>query len=278
MTKPNLSREDVSARCRNPLPDGLWKRLKPLIPKPKDDHPWRCHRRRVPDRAVMTGILYVLITGCQWRALDVTGICNGATAHRRFQEWVAAGVFGAAWVAALAEYDESKGLKLDWLSVDGSITKAPLGGEDTGPSPVDRRCIGTKRSLLVEEEGIPIGVTVAAAGKPDFRKFPETIAATPLGPENLSGSNMCLDKGYDYPEVDGLCQIFGFTTHIRRKGEEKHVKTAASHAAKRWVVERTFSWLNRFRALLIRWAKKVENYLAQLHLAFAVITWRAALM
>ncbi len=277
MTKTNVSRKGGLARCFEPLPDSLWALMEPLIPDPDDEHPLGCHRKRVSARAVMTGILFVLITGCQWRALDATGICNGATAHRRFQEWEAAGVFLRFWEEGLFEYDRVKGLKLEWLSMDGSITKAPLGGDATGPSPVDRSNGGTKRSLLVEEDGIPIGVEIAAAGKNDFRVFIETVVATPLGPENLDGSNMCLDKGYDYPEIDGLCQAFGFTAHTARKGEAKHVMTKASHKAKRWVVERTFSWLNRFRALLIRWAKKGENYLAQLHLALGIITWQGLL-
>jgi transposase len=225
----------------------------------------------------MEGILFVLITGCQWRALDATGICNGATAHRRFQEWAASGVFKRFWEEGLFEYDRVKGLKLEWLSMDGSITKAPLGGDATGPSPVDRAKIGTKRSLLVEEDGIPISVEIAEAGKPDFRMFPETVDVTPLGPESLDGCNMCLDKGYDYPEVDGLCWAFGFTAHTSRKGEDYPAAADAKHTAKRWVVERTFSWLNCFRALLIRWAKKGENYLAQLHLALGIITWEGLL-
>ncbi len=88
---------------------------------------------------------------------------------------------------------------------------------------------------------------------------------------------MCLDKGYDYEEVrDILCE-FGFTTHIRARREEaKAIKTEAGFKARRWVVERAHSWMNRFRRLLVRWDKKPENYLAFLHFACGLIAFRAA--
>lgn len=97
---------------------------------------------------------------------------------------------------------------------------------------------------------------------------PQPTAAQPQG--------LCLDKGYDYDEVRAIVAEFGFTAHIRTRGEEaKKLKQEAGFRARRWVVERTHSWMNRFRGLLIRWAKKAENYLAFLHIACGVIAWRA---
>ena len=88
---------------------------------------------------------------------------------------------------------------------------------------------------------------------------------------------MCLDKGYDYDEVRELLEEFGFTGHIRARGEEaKALRRHAGAKARRWVVERTHSWMNRFRRLLIRWEKKVPNYKAFLHFACAWIAFRAA--
>jgi len=89
--------------------------------------------------------------------------------------------------------------------------------------------------------------------------------------------NMCLDKGYDYPEVRALVASWGYTAHIASRGEERYAKiTVPRYRARRWVVERTHSWMNRFRRLLIRWDKRVDNYLALLHFACAWITFRAA--
>ncbi len=89
--------------------------------------------------------------------------------------------------------------------------------------------------------------------------------------------HLCLDKGYDYAEVRALACAFGFTAHIRSRGEE--AKLIARHArfkARRWVVERTHSWMNRFRRILIRWEKKAENYLAMLHLSLGLIAFNAS--
>lgn len=87
--------------------------------------------------------------------------------------------------------------------------------------------------------------------------------------------NLCLDKGYDFDEVRELAREFKYTLHIRARGEDaQKIKRKAGNRARRWVVERTFSWMNRFRRILIRWEKKAENYLALLHFVCAIITYR----
>ena len=121
------------------ISDALWDLIKPLIPvREKKVHPLGCHRPRVPDRQILNGIFFVLRTGCQWKALDATGICSGSTAHARFQEWTKAGFFARLWESALCDYDELKGLDWEWLALgrplgQGAMTKAPLGGEKKRP-------------------------------------------------------------------------------------------------------------------------------------------------
>jgi transposase len=109
--------------------DELWSRIEPLLPKRKNTHPFGGGKPRKPDRVCMDAIFFVLRTGCQWNALNATGICASSTAHDRFQEWVEAGVFWQLWCAGLMEYDELKGIDWSWLSGDGAMTKAPLAGE-----------------------------------------------------------------------------------------------------------------------------------------------------
>ena len=111
------------------VPDVLWAELELLLPRHEAAHPLGCHRRRVPDRSAMNAILFVLRTGCQWNALNATGICSSSSAHRRFLEWTEDGVFEKAWVRALDVYDEFVGVDWQWLSMDGAMSKAPLGGE-----------------------------------------------------------------------------------------------------------------------------------------------------
>lgn len=116
------------------LPDELWEQMEPLLP-PRKPHPLGCHRPRVPDRAAMDAILFVLRTGCQWNALNGTGICSSSSAHRRFQEWVDAGVFEEFWMLGLLNARALRAIDWSWLSLDGAMTKAPLGGEKNRPQP-----------------------------------------------------------------------------------------------------------------------------------------------
>lgn len=109
------------------LNDKLWKQIESLLPERKP-HPLGCHNPRVPDRDAMNAILFVLRTGCQWNALDATGICSCSSAYRRFREWTGAGVFEAFWRKGLTRYDGLKGIDWSWLSMDGVMTKAPVAG------------------------------------------------------------------------------------------------------------------------------------------------------
>ncbi len=111
------------------ISDSLWEKIQPLLPVPlPKPHPLGCHRRRVDERLAMNAIVFVLRTGCQWNALNATGICSSSRAHRRFLEWVEAGVFERFWREGLLQYDELKGIDWAWLSMDGAMTKAPLAG------------------------------------------------------------------------------------------------------------------------------------------------------
>ncbi len=117
------------------ISDALWKVLEPLIPVRVNTHRFGGGRPRVPDRRCADAIFYVLRTGCQWQALNETDLCAKSTAHDRFQEWAEAGVFLELWQAGLERFDELKGLDWNWLSMDGAMTKAPLGGEKYGSEP-----------------------------------------------------------------------------------------------------------------------------------------------
>lgn len=257
------------------LPDEIWKRIKvwlpPEKPKPKGGRP------RNDDRQMMDAIYYVLRTGCQWKLLPRC-IAAGSSAHDRFQEWREQGVFKALWQAGLFEYDALKGIDWEWQSMDGAITKAPLGGEATGPSPVDRGKSGVKRSVLVDGRGVPLGLAVAGANRNDMKLVESTLDKIVIERPEITHDHlqhMCLDKGYDYQEVRDALDAREYIEHIVPRGEESQAKkNIPGYRARRWVVERTHSWMNRFRRILIRWEKKAENYLALLYLAGAYIAFR----
>jgi putative transposase len=261
------------------LPDDLWVKMEPLLP-PRPKHKLACHNPRVPDRAAMDAIFFVLRTGCQWNALNETRICSSSSAHRRFQEWTKAGVFDAFWREGLLAYDAVNGIEWTWLALDGAMGKAPLGGDKTGRNPTDRGKRGVKRSMLTDGRGVPLAAVIDGANRNDHKLMRQTIEAIPIErpqPTPEQPQNLCLDKGYDYNEPRALAEEVSFTLHLRTRGEEIAAKRHARAKARRWVVERTHSWLNRFRAVLIRWSKKPANYLGLLHLACGIISWRHAL-
>lgn len=115
--------------------DELWTKIEPLLPKHINKHRFGGGRPRVPDRRAMDGIFFVLRTGCQWNALNATGICSSSTAHLRFQKWVKVGVFLKLWAMSLKKYNELQGIDWSWQSMDGAMTKAPLGGGKNRPKP-----------------------------------------------------------------------------------------------------------------------------------------------
>jgi putative transposase len=132
--------------------------------------------------------------------------------------------------------------------------------------------------VLTEANGLPIGLAVEGANRHDTKLARETIESVPIKRPRTTArkpQGLCLDAGYNAGEMRELAKEFGFTAHIRSRGEEaKAIKKSAGFKARRWVVERTHSWLNRFRRILVRWEKKAVNHIAMLHLALGIITWR----
>lgn len=125
---------------------------------------------------------------------------------------------------------------------------------------------------------MPVALTIEGANRHDMKLVGPTLDALAVNkpwPDEDRPQGMCLDKGYDYLEVRELLARFDFTPHIRSRGEEaEDLERHPDAKARRWVVERDHSWLNRFRAVLIRWCKKPENYLAMLHFACGIIAYQ----
>jgi len=154
-------------------------------------------------------------------------------------------------------------------------------GKKTGPNPTDRGKSGTKRSLLTDGDGVPLAIAVSGANTHDMRLVEPTLKSFAVRrPRPKSGGrkqHFCGDKGYDYADTRDLVRRWGYTLHIKSRGDEaKALRSNPRFRARRWVVERSHSWLNRYRRLLIRWEKKAVNYEAMLHLACAVITLQRA--
>jgi putative transposase len=210
------------------LSDSMWERIAPLLPKPKSRFRGRQKRNiggrpAAEPRQLMSGILYILRTGCQWNALPQEFGISGKTAHRYFQRWVRAGVFKRMWQAGLNQYDELKGIEWKWQAADGAITKAPLGGEKTGKNPTDRGKTGTKRSLLVNEQGLPLGLVVSGANTPDGKLLKTTLLAMPVTRPDTEEveQHLSLDKGYSGEPCATIAENLGYILHVPDKTNAK---------------------------------------------------------
>lgn len=262
------------------VPDDLWALLAPILGPEKAAG--TVGRPARPSRVIFDAVVYVLRTGCQWHALPRHVYAPPSTVHARFSQWVHAGVFHRAWQVLLTRYDGVIGIDWKWQSLDGAITKAPLGGEATGPSPVDRGKLGTKRSLLTDRRGAPLAVVVTAANTHDKTVALQTLDAIAVDrPEKVTYRvhHLCLDKGYDYADVIAGARERDYILHGAKRGEPTAlVPQERKHPARRWVVERTAAWQNRFRRLLIRWEKTQANYEAMIQLASVLIIFRLTML
>jgi putative transposase len=270
--------EEKQSRRTRPweVSDVLWKRVKPFIPE-RVSHA-KGGRPPEDDRKMFTAIVYVLRTGMQWNALPRE---RGAstTVYNRFRLWEKQGVFMQLWQNGLQEYDELVGLDWEWQSLDGVMTKAPLGGGATGPNPTDRAKRGTKRSQLWEGHGLPLAVTVDGANVHDTRLAAPTLDAIVIArpePSEKAPQHLCLDAAYVGEKTQEVIDQHQYIAHIRPIDEDRAQARSGDPTKKprRWVVERLHSWLNRSRRLLIRWEKYTQTYEAFLHLACALLCFR----
>jgi transposase len=256
--------------------DAVWAAVAPLLPPARpDEHPLGCHRPRASDRACFDAILIRLVTGCAWvDAERLTGNqVSDTTIRGRRDEWIAAGVFDALGVEAIAAYDRVIELDLRECAVDASQHKAPCGGEGTGKNPTDRGRLGWKWSLFTDRNGIPVGWAAAGANRHDTVLFEPTLAAMAGRGLLADIETLHLDRGYDSAAVRELCGRIGISDLVgarqRRSGEPKPAKKLT--LGMRWPVERTNSWLSNFGQMRRNTDRRTAHRLAQLSLAIVLL-------
>jgi transposase len=202
-----------------------------------------------------------LVFGCGYRRIaDHT--CSATTLRRRRDEWITAGVAERLRLEVLAAYDQLFGLELAQLAVDGCTTKAPCGGQTAGPSPVDRRKQGLKRSVAVEAGGIPLAAVPAPANHRDDGLLAATLDA--IGAVGLLPAQpvVHLDAGYDYQPCRQILTTRGMVGQIATRG-----LPAPIQAGRRWVIERTHAWANQYGKL--RWCTERRRLVVEFWLALA---------
>lgn len=262
--------------------DDFWQRVEPLVPQ-RVRPPGKQYLRKPgagrppkPARLVFEGIVYVLRTGCQWKALPSERFGSASAIHKRFLEWERAGFFEALWKAGLAEYDDMEGISWRWQSVDGALMKAPLAQEAVGPNPTDREKNGSKRHLLVDGRGVPLSIIVTAANVNDGKRLDAVLSAIVIKrPPVRRSKHLCADAGYRSAENLRVIDAHGYIGHVVDRRTEIDMKRRdPTWKARRWVVEVCHSWFNRFRKLLVRYEKLERSFLAFNHLAAAIIAFR----
>lgn len=254
----------------------LWDQFFALLPeRPEFDpnHPWGCHRRRIADRVVFAHIVEALVHGSGYERIATTG-CSATTIRRRIKEWAKLGLAEKLHAITLAAYDKMIGLELDDVSADGCHTKAPTRGDKAGRSPVDRGKQGLKRSTLVEAQGIPLGIASAGANRHDSVLLEPTLCAADQQLGDLrplpDQARIHLDSAYDGKPSRKILDDHHLVGQIAAKGVPAPIQVG-----KRWVVERTQSWMNgygKIRRCFERDGKVVDFYL---YLAAAFVTVRA---
>jgi transposase len=214
----------------------LWVQIAALLPDRQVHHPLGCHRPRIPDRLVFDKLIQILVFGCGYRRI-ADASCSATTLRRRRDEWISAGVAEQLRHTVLAAYDRLFGLELEHLAVDGCITKAPCGGQTAGPSPVDRRKQGLKRSVATEARGIPLVAVPAPANHRDDGLLAATLDAVGLLGPLPQRPTVQLDAGYDYQPCRQVLSERGMAGQIATRGVPAPIQ-----ADRRWVIERTHAW------------------------------------
>jgi transposase len=253
--------------------DPLWDQFSALLPeRPEFDpsHPWGCHKRRIPDETVFRLVVEALVHGSGYERVATAG-CSDWTIRDRVKEWTELGLSKKLHALALAAYDKMIGLELDDLSADGCHTKAPVKGDKAGRSPVDRGKQGLKRSTMVENRGIPLGMATDGGNRHDSKLLAPTIEAAEQQVGALpDDARVHLDSAYNGKACKQTLDDHALVGVIAAKGVPAPIQVG-----NRWVVERTQSWMNgygKIRRCFERDGEKVDFFL---YLAAAFVTVRA---
>jgi len=257
------------------VPRQLWRIIKRELPKQHKGR--RRGRPRVNDRDVINGIWYVLWTGSQWKAVHRDWFnVSSSVLHERFQTWQQEGRWERILRRMVRYYARKRRIAWKWQSIDSKSVPAPLGCSRTGKNPTDRGKRGSKIHILVDQRGAPLAVYISGANQHDKWFVDEVIFSVVVKRPTVE-QHLCADKGYDYPDVHEFVAQERYVAHIkrrRRRGEpqiDPSPPGETQYPARRWVVERTLSWLTKRRSIRTRWCKKAENYLAFVLFACASI-------
>ncbi|WP_243830307.1 IS5 family transposase [Caballeronia sp. SBC1] len=259
------------------IDDELWKRIEPLLPQPKPRREKYPGRKPVPDRAALSGILFVLRTGLRWRDLPAEMGCgSGVTCWRRLRDWQEAGVWDRLHELLLAELRAVDQIDFSRVILDSSSVRAIGAGPKTGPNPVDRGRPGSKHHVATDANGVPLSIILTGANRNDITQLLPLIDAIPpirgiRGRPLKKPQVVYADRGYDSDVHRQKLRDRGIKPVLAKRRSE-HGSGLGKY---RWVVERTHAWFHNFHRLRVRYERLAKIHEAFLKFAACLICWSA---
>ena len=253
------------------MPEKFYELAQPMLPAVKQPGP-EGGRPPIGHSSVLKVIWFVLVTGCRWKDVPKEMGCCGETARTRLQAWERAGIWTQLHQLLLTMLRQENELHLETAIIDSTQVRAFGGGDATGPSPVDRRKKGTKYTLLVDRDGVPLVIHAVPANRSDHLEILPTIVDYPLvggkpGRPRTHPEKLYADAGYDSEATRSVLRWLGIEPHIRHR-DGAH----GSHLGRvRWVVERTISWIKGLRRMRVRYDRSATSIDAWTTLAAAVV-------
>jgi transposase len=256
------------------MPVEFFEVAKPLLPKEKPVGA-KGGRPRILNEVALRVIWYVLTTGIRWQDVLLEIGCSGRTAHRRLREWQALGIWGALHAKLLELLNGAGKLALEIVVIDSTQVPAPGGGEETGPNPTDRGKTGSKHTLMVDGNGVPLALHTSGSNSSDqveiipiVVEFPK-VKGKPGRPKEHPGEAYA-DRGYD----NDWARLLLRWLKIEPKIAKRRTEHGSGLGTVRWVVERTNAWLKGLRRMRVRWDRLIEVQDAWNLLAMSVICFR----
>lgn len=258
--------------------DLVYRLVADRIPSPPRHRYGGC-RKRISNQVCFRGLFIRFVTGCAWETSErllamIGGITvSDTTLRSRRDEWVEAGLFHQLMEDGLALYHTHVGVDVADVAIDGSVQLAPGGGPDTHIAPGSKGRQTMKFHIGVDANGIGLAALITKGSANDFPLLQPTIESICERDWTAAIGTLHLDRGYGYPSLPdqlGNHQIDQLDVTMRKLPGQGRVQLAG--LKRRWVVERTNSWMTNFRQLKINWDRTVEHRLAAVQFAFAIIT------
>jgi transposase len=256
------------------MPEEFYQQLVPHLPPEQPVGP-RGGRRRKGHEVVMRVIWFVLVSGCRWEDVPKEMGCSGRTAHRRLQEWQELGLWDRFRAHLLVLLRKNGCLETHLAIIDSVLIRAFGGGDRSGPSPVDRRKLGVKHTLLVDAHGAPLVIRSTPANASDQRQILPTLVEFPRvggkpGRPKEHPDVLYADRGFDDDAARAILRWLGIEPRIARR----RTPHGSGLGRVRWVVERTIGWLKGLRRMRVRYDRLAVIQDAWNTLAAAVICYR----